>query len=241
MIFFPAIDICEGSCVRLEKGDFNRKTIFNKNPLEQAKFFEDRGCDWLHVVDLDGAREGESENRIFVEAIAAKTSLKIQFGGGLRSIEKIKTVLDSGVERIVLGTQALNNIEFLEEATDLFHNKIAVGIDARNGKVSTDGWTKDSNILADEFALLAASKGACAIIFTDIDKDGVMSGPNISSTKEIAKKASIPVIASGGISTMEDVIEIKKNEKHGISGMICGRAIYDKKIDVFDALKVARS
>jgi phosphoribosylformimino-5-aminoimidazole carboxamide ribotide isomerase len=135
----------------------------------------------------------------------------------------------------------LNNIEFLEEATDLFHNKIAVGIDARNGKVSTDGWTKDSNILADEFALLAASKGACAIIFTDIDKDGVMSGPNISSTKEIAKKALIPVIASGGISTMEDVIEIKKNEKHGISGMICGRAIYDKKIDVVDALKVTRS
>jgi phosphoribosylformimino-5-aminoimidazole carboxamide ribotide isomerase len=135
----------------------------------------------------------------------------------------------------------LNNIEFLEEATDLFHKKIAVGIDARNGKVSTDGWTKDSNISAGEFALLAASKGACAIIFTDIDKDGVMSGPNISSTKEIAKKALIPVIASGGISTMEDVIEIKKNERHGISGMICGRAIYDKKIDVVDALKVTRS
>ena len=240
MIFFPAIDICEGSCVRLEKGDFNRKTIFNKNPLEQAKFFEDRGCEWLHVVDLDGAREGESENRIFVEAIAAKTSLKIQFGGGLRSIEKIKKALDSGVERIVLGTQALNNIEFLEEATDLFHNKIAVGIDARNGKVSTNGWTKDSNISADEFALLVASKGACAIIFTDIDKDGVMSGPNISSTIEIAKKALIPVIASGGISTIEDVIEIKKNEKYGISGMICGRAIYDKKINVVDALKATR-
>ena len=240
MIFFPAIDICEGLCVRLEKGDFNKKTIFNKNPLDQAIFFEDHGCEWLHVVDLDGAKEGESENRIFVEEIASKTSLKVQFGGGLRSIEKIKKALDSGVERIVLGTQALNNIEFLEEATDLFPNKIAVGIDARNGKVSTNGWTKDSNISADEFALLAASKGACAIIFTDIDKDGVMSGPNISSTIEIAKKALIPVIASGGISTIEDVIEIKKNEKYGISGMICGRAIYDKKINVVDALKVTR-
>ena len=240
MIFFPAIDICEGSCVRLEKGDFNKKTIFNKNPLDQAIFFEDHGCEWLHVVDLDGAKEGESENRIFVEEIASKTSLKVQFGGGLRSIEKIKKALDSGVERIVLGTQALNNIEFLEEATDLFPNKIAVGIDARNGKVSTNGWTKDSNISADEFALLAASKGACAIIFTDIDKDGVMSGPNISSTIEIAKKALIPVIASGGISTIEDVIEIKKNEKYGISGMICGRAIYDKKINVVDALKATR-
>lgn len=240
MIFFPAIDICEGLCVRLEKGDFNKKTIFNKNPLDQAIFFEDHGCEWLHVVDLDGAKEGESENRIFVEEIASKTSLKVQFGGGLRSIEKIKKALDSGVERIVLGTQALNNIEFLEEATDLFPNKIAVGIDARNGKVSTNGWTKDSNISADEFALLAASKGACAIIFTDIDKDGVMSGPNISSTIEIAKKALIPVIASGGISTIEDVIEIKKNEKYGISGMICGRAIYDKKINVVDALKATR-
>ena len=240
MIFFPAIDICEGLCVRLEKGDFNKKTIFNKNPLDQAIFFEDHGCEWLHVVDLDGAKEGESENRIFVEEIASKTSLKVQFGGGLRSIEKIKKALDSGVERIVLGTQALNNIEFLEEATDLFPNKIAVGIDARNGKVSTNGWTKDSNISADEFALLAASKGACAIIFTDIDKDGVMSGPNISSTIEIAKKALIPVIASGGRSTIEDVIEIKKNEKYGISGMICGRAIYDKKINVVDALKATR-
>ena len=240
MIFFPAIDICEGLCVRLEKGDFNKKTFFNKNPLDQAIFFEDHGCEWLHVVDLDGAKEGESENRIFVEEIASKTSLKVQFGGGLRSIEKIKKALDSGVERIVLGTQALNNIEFLEEATDLFPNKIAVGIDARNGKVSTNGWTKDSNISADEFALLAASKGACAIIFTDIDKDGVMSGPNISSTIEIAKKALIPVIASGGISTIEDVIEIKKNEKYGISGMICGRAIYDKKINVVDALKATR-
>jgi phosphoribosylformimino-5-aminoimidazole carboxamide ribotide isomerase len=240
MIFFPAIDICEGLCVRLEKGDFNKKTIFNKNPLDQAIFFEDHGCEWLHVVDLDGAKEGESENRIFVEEIASKTSLKVQFGGGLRSIEKIKKALDSGVERIVLGTQALNNIEFLEEATDLFPNKIAVGIDARNGKVSTNGWTKDSNISADEFALLAASKGACAIIFTDIDKDGVMSGPNISSTIEIAKKALIPVIASGGISTIEDVIEIKKNEKYGISGMICVRAIYDKKINVVDALKATR-
>lgn len=241
MIFFPAIDICEGSCVRLEKGDFNKKTIFNKNPLDQAKFFEDLGCDWLHVVDLDGAREGASNNYPFIDEIVSNTNLKIQFGGGVRSFDKIHKLVDCGIERIVLGTKALKNIDFLEEASGLFKNKIAVGIDARNGNVSIEGWTKDSNILAKDFALLAESKGACAIIFTDIDKDGIMSGPNISSTQEIAKKVSIPVVASGGVSTIEDVIEIKKYEKDGISGMICGRAIYDKKINITDALKVVRS
>ena len=241
MIFLPAIDICEGSCVRLEKGDFSKKTIFNKNPLDQAKSFEDLGCDWLHVVDLDGAKEGISNNDSFIEEIASKTSLKIQFGGGVRSFDKIHKLVDCGVERIVIGTKALNNIDFLEEASGLYNNKIAVGIDARNGNVSIEGWTKDSNTRAIDFALHAESKGACAIIFTDIDKDGIMSGPNISSTKEIAQKVSIPVIVSGGVSTIDDVIEIKKYEKDGISGMICGRAIYDKKINISAALKIVRS
>ena len=241
MIFFPAIDICEGSCVRLEKGDFNKKTVFNESPLDQAKLFQDLGCDWLHVVDLDGAREGESSNNVFIEEIVSKTELKIQFGGGVRSFEKIRRLTECGVERVVLGTKALNNIDFLEEASGLFNGRIAVGIDARKGMVSIEGWTKNSGIRADEFALLAASKGACAIIFTDIDKDGIMSGPNVLSTKEIAQTVSIPVIASGGVSTIDDVIEIKKYEKYGISGMICGRAIYDKKIDLVEALKIVRA
>jgi phosphoribosylformimino-5-aminoimidazole carboxamide ribotide isomerase len=226
MIFLPAIDICEGACVRLERGDFNKKTVFNKSPLNQAMSFESLGCDWLHVVDLDGARDGNSNNYEFIKEITSQTNLKIQFGGG--------------VERVILGTKALKNIEFLEAASDLFPRNIAVGIDARKGKVSTDGWTKDSNIDAEEFALRAASKGACAIIFTDIDKDGVMSGPNNLSTKTIAEKVSIPVIASGGISNINDVIEIKKIESSGVAGMICGRAIYDGKIDIKEALEVVR-
>jgi len=146
MIFFPAIDICEGSCVRLEKGDFNKKTIFNESPLDQAKLFQDLGCDWLHVVDLDGAREGESSNNVFIEEIASKTKLKIQFGGGVRSFEKIRRLTECGVERVVLGTKALNNIDFLEEASGLFNGRIAVGIDARKGMVSIEGWTKNSDI-----------------------------------------------------------------------------------------------
>jgi|TARA_B110000459_G_C16576909_1_gene479255 phosphoribosylformimino-5-aminoimidazole carboxamide ribotide isomerase len=240
MIFLPAIDICEGACVRLERGDFNKKTVFNKSPLNQAMSFESLGCDWLHVVDLDGARDGNSNNYEFIKEITSQTNLKIQFGGGVRSFEKIKKLLDLGVERVILGTKALKNIEFLEAASDLFPRNIAVGIDARKGKVSTDGWTKDSNIDAEEFALRAASKGACAIIFTDIDKDGVMSGPNNLSTKTIAEKVSIPVIASGGISNINDVIEIKKIESSGVAGMICGRAIYDGKIDIKEALEVVR-
>ena len=174
MIFLPAIDLKDGQCVRLIRGDMAQATIFENSPAEQAKIFENAGCKWLHVVDLDGAKEGISNNDSFIEEIASKTSLKIQFGGGVRSFDKIHKLVDCGVERIVIGTKALNNIDFLEEASGLYNNKIAVGIDARNGNVSIEGWTKDSNTRAIDFALHAESRGACAIIFTDIDKDGIM-------------------------------------------------------------------
>tara|TARA_B100001113_G_scaffold167702_1_gene137222 strand:- start:761 stop:1486 length:726 start_codon:yes stop_codon:yes gene_type:complete len=240
MIFFPAIDIYEGSCVRLEKGDFEKKTIFNKNPLDQAKIFQDIGCEWIHIVDLDGAKSGTSNNFDLVKEIALKTDLKIQFGGGVRTLSKISSLTDNGIDRVIIGTRAIEDISFLEEACEDFPNKIAIGIDARNGKVSIEGWTKDSDISANEFALIAESKGVCAIIFTDIDKDGVMAGPNIDSTIEIAKSVNIPVIVSGGVSSIEDVIQIKNNEKLGIGGMICGRAVYDKKVDIKEALNIAR-
>ena len=240
MIFFPAIDIYEGSCVRLEKGDFEKKTIFNKNPLDQAKIFQDIGCEWIHIVDLDGAKSGTSNNFDLVKEIALKTDLKIQFGGGVRTLSKISSLTDNGIDRVIIGTRAIEDISFLEEACEDFPNKIAIGIDARNGKVSIEGWTKDSDISANEFALIAESKGVCAIIFTDIDKDGVMAGPNIDSTIEIAKSVNIPVIVSGGVSSIEDVIQIKNNEKLGIGGMICGRAVYDKKVDIKEALSIAR-
>jgi len=240
MIFFPAIDIYEGSCVRLEKGDFEKKTIFNKNPLDQAKIFQDIGCEWIHIVDLDGAKSGTSNNFDLVKEIALKTDLKIQFGGGVRTLSKISSLTDNGIDRVIIGTRAIEDISFLEEACKDFPNKIAIGIDARNGKVSIEGWTKDSDISANEFALIAESKGVCAIIFTDIDKDGVMAGPNIDSTIEIAKSVNIPVIVSGGVSSIEDVIQIKNNEKLGIGGMICGRAVYDKKVDIKEALNIAR-
>ena len=240
MIFFPAIDIYQGKCVRLEKGDFEKKTIFNEDPVDQAKFFEDMGCNWIHVVDLDGAKNGSSSNFNIVEEISLKTNLKIQFGGGVRSIAKIKSLLDAGIERVVIGTKAINDISFLDVVCRDFPNKIVIGIDARKGKVSIEGWTKDSGINANELAINAEKKGVCAIIFTDIDKDGLMSGPNIPSTLEIAKAVNIPVIVSGGVSAIEDVIEIKENEGSGIGGVICGRAVYDKKVDIKEALKILR-
>lgn len=240
MIFFPAIDIYEGFCVRLEKGDFEKKTIFNKNPLDQAKIFQDMGCDWIHIVDLDGAKNGNSDNFDIVREIALKTDLKIQFGGGVRTSSKISSLISSGIERVIIGTKAIDDISFLEEACKDFPNKIAIGIDARKGKVSIEGWTKDSGVSANEFAVIAESKGVCAIIFTDIDKDGVMEGPNIGSTLEIAKSVNIPVIVSGGVSSIEDVLQIKNNEKSGIGGMICGRAVYDKKVDIREALTIVK-
>ena len=240
MIFFPAIDIYQGKCVRLEKGDFEKKTIFNEDPVNQAKFFEDMGCNWIHVVDLDGAKNGSSSNFNIVEEISLKTNLKIQFGGGVRSIAKIKSLLDAGIERVVIGTKAINDISFLDVVCRDFPNKIVIGIDARKGKVSIEGWTKDSGINANELAINAEKKGVCAIIFTDIDKDGLMSGPNIRSTLEIAKAVNIPVIVSGGVSAIEDVIEVKENEGSGIGGVICGRAVYDKKVDIKEALKILR-
>ena len=240
MIFFPAIDIYQGKCVRLEKGDFEKKTIFNEDPVDQAKFFEDMGCNWIHVVDLDGAKNGSSSNFNIVEEISLKTNLKIQFGGGVRSIAKIKSLLDVGIERVVIGTKAINDISFLDVVCRDFPNKIVIGIDARKGKVSIEGWTKDSGINANELAINAEKKGVCAIIFTDIDKDGLMSGPNIPSTLEIAKAVNIPVIVSGGVSAIEDVIEVKENEGSGIGGVICGRAVYDKKVDIKEALKILR-
>ena len=240
MIFFPAIDIYQGKCVRLEKGDFEKKTIFNEDPVDQAKFFEDMGCNWIHVVDLDGAKNGSSSNFNIVEEISLKTNLKIQFGGGVRSTAKIKSLLDVGIERVVIGTKAINDISFLDVVCRDFPNKIVIGIDARKGKVSIEGWTKDSGINANELAINAEKKGVCAIIFTDIDKDGLMSGPNIPSTLEIAKAVNIPVIVSGGVSAIEDVIEVKENEGSGIGGVICGRAVYDKKVDIKEALKIVR-
>ena len=240
MIFFPAIDIYQGKCVRLEKGDFEKKTIFNEDPVDQAKFFEDMGCNWIHVVDLDGAKNGSSSNFNIVEEISLKTNLKIQFGGGVRSIEKIKSLLAIGIERVVIGTKAINDISFLDVACRDFPHKIVIGIDARKGKVSIEGWTKDSGVNANELAINAEKKGVCAIIFTDIDKDGLMSGPNIPSTLEIAKAVNIPVIVSGGVSAIEDVIEVKENEGSGIGGVICGRAVYDKKVDIKEALKIVR-
>ena len=240
MIFFPAIDIYEGSCVRLEKGDFEKKTIFNKNPLNQAQIFQDMGCDWIHIVDLDGAKNGNSDNFDIVKEIALKTDLKIQFGGGVRTSSKISSLINSGIERVIIGTKAIDDISFLEEACKDFPNKIAIGIDARKGKVSIEGWTKDSGVRANEFAVIAESKGVCAIIFTDIDKDGVMAGPNIDSTLEIAKSVNIPVIVSGGVSSIKDVLQIKNNEKSGIGGMICGRAVYDKKVDIREALNIVK-
>ena len=230
MLIFPAIDLKSSQCVRLFKGDMNQVTIFNNNPAAQAKEFEDLGFKFLHVIDLDGAISGTSANENSVKEILKNIKIPIQLGGGIRSIETIAKWLELGVNRVILGTIAARNPELVKEACKKFPERIVIGIDAKDGFVATEGWVNSSEIFVIELAKRYANCGASAIIYTDIERDGTLSGADIDGTRILAQNLKIPVIASGGISNLEDILKIKALEKNGVVGAIVGRALYDKKI-----------
>lgn len=236
MIIYPAIDLKNGQCVRLLRGDMNKATVFSDSPAAQAKLFEDAGFSWLHLVDLDGACEGSAVNEQSVKAILAALSIPVQLGGGIRSMEDITRWLELGISRVILGTMAAKNPSLVKEACKRYPGKIAVGIDARNGMVAVEGWVEASTLSALELAKKFDNAGVAAIIYTDIDRDGALLGPNLEETQQLAQAISTPVILSGGVTTKADLARIKLAGKSGISGAIIGRALYENTISYDEAL-----
>lgn len=238
MILFPAIDLKDGQCVRLKLGDMDQATVYNTDPAAQAAAFENQGFEWLHVVDLNGAFEGRSVNGHAVEAILKVTKNPVQLGGGIRSLAHVENWLDKGLARVILGTVAVRNPELVKEACKEFPGKIAVGIDARGGKVAVEGWAEASELGASELAKRFEGAGVAAIIYTDIDRDGVLSGINWEATIALADEVSIPVIASGGLASMADIVRMTMPDAKKLEGAISGRALYDGRIDPVEALAV---
>ncbi len=240
MILFPAIDLKDGRCVRLLRGDMDRSTEFPNAPETQAALFEAQGFEWLHVVDLNGAFEGKAVNAPAVKAILDAVDMPVELGGGIRKMADVEHWLEAGVSRVIIGTQALREPQFVVEACKAFPGKVAVGIDAKNGRVAVEGWGEVSEVTALDLAMKFEDAGVCAIIYTDIDRDGMMQGPNIAQTAELAEKISTPVILSGGISSIHDLISVKAFAKSGITGAIIGRAMYDGAIDPVKALQAVQ-
>ena len=240
MILFPAIDLKDGQCVRLKLGDMDQVTVFNDDPGAQAKHFEDQGFEYLHVVDLNGAFEGKSVNGQAVEKIRAATSFPIQLGGGIRDMAGIEAWLEKGITRVILGTIAVRDPDLVKAACKAFPGQVAVGIDAKGGKVAVEGWAETSELTAVDLAKKFEDAGVSAIIFTDIDRDGVLTGLNIPSTLELANAVSIPVIASGGLASIDDVKRLMQPDCAILEGAISGRALYDGRLDPAEALSALR-
>ncbi|MDZ5697392.1 1-(5-phosphoribosyl)-5-[(5-phosphoribosylamino)methylideneamino]imidazole-4-carboxamide isomerase [Chelativorans sp. M5D2P16] len=240
MILFPAIDLKDGECVRLRLGEMSEATVYNRNPAAQAKVFEDEGFEWLHVVDLNGAFAGESRNGVAVEAILRATKNPVQLGGGIRSLAQIEAWLDKGLARVILGTVAVRDPALVYEACRKFPGRIAVGIDARGGKVAVEGWAETSDLSATELARRFEGAGVAAIIYTDIDRDGVLTGINWEATIALAEAVSIPVIASGGLASMVDIERMTRPDAAKLKGAISGRALYDGRIHAREALKMLK-
>ena len=236
MILFPAIDLKDGQCVRLKLGDMEQATVFNGDPAAQARSFEAQGFQYLHVVDLNGAFAGRNVNGAAVEAILGAVGFPVQLGGGIRSLEQVEFWLERGLSRVILGTVAVKDPDLVKRACKEFPGRVAVGIDARGGRVAIQGWAETSEITAMEMARRFEGAGVAAIIYTDIDRDGVLKGINWTSTLELAGSVSIPVIASGGLASMEDIRKLASPECRILEGAISGRAIYDGRIDVARAL-----
>ncbi|MFZ1107766.1 MAG: 1-(5-phosphoribosyl)-5-[(5-phosphoribosylamino)methylideneamino]imidazole-4-carboxamide isomerase [Rhodomicrobium sp.] len=240
MILYPAIDLKDGQCVRLRQGLMDEATVFNASPADQARRFEEQGFQALHVVDLNGAFEGRSVNADAVSAILASISIPVQLGGGIRTLEAISLWLSRGVARVILGTAAVRNPTLVREACARFPGKIAVGIDAKEGRVAVQGWAETSEIAAAELARRFADTGVAAIIYTDIARDGMMTGLNLEATAELARSVSIPVIASGGLAGIDDVKHLLSPAYAMIAGAIAGRALYDGRLDPKAALDLIR-
>lgn len=240
MYLLPAIDLKEGKCVRLKQGDMAQTTVFNDDPAAQAQEFVTQGAEWIHIVDLDGAFAGKPVNATAVENILKKVSVNIELGGGIRTIETIKMWIDKGVTRVILGTIALRDPDFVKKACREFPDKIAVGIDAKDGFVAVEGWAEKSEMTALDLARCFESVGVSAIIYTDVSRDGVLQGPNLPATVQLASSISTPVIVSGGISSLKDIEACKREEKNNIIGVIAGRAVYENRFSVRQAVDLLK-
>ena len=238
MILFPAIDLKDGKCVRLKLGDMNAATIYNEDPAAQARDFERQGFRWLHVVDLNGAFAGQSVNGAAVEAILKATKNPVQLGGGIRTLAHIESWLAKGLARVILGTVAVRDPALVKEACRLFPGKVAVGIDAKGGKVAVEGWAEASSLGVIEMARTFEGAGVAAIIYTDIDRDGVLTGINWDATIALSNAVSIPVIASGGLASLADIRRMVQPDARKLAGAITGRALYDGRIHAGEALKL---
>jgi phosphoribosylformimino-5-aminoimidazole carboxamide ribotide isomerase len=241
VILFPAIDLKDGSCVRLVQGDMAQATIFNDNPAEQALTFERQGFEYLHLVDLDGAFAGKPINADAVKAILEAVSIPVQLGGGIRDLRTIERWLEKGVERVIVGTAAVRDPDLVREAARLYPGRIAVGIDARDGFVATDGWAKTAQMSAIDLGRRFQDAGVAAIIYTDISRDGVLKGLNIEATLALAEATSIAVIASGGLASLADVERLLEPDCARLAGAIAGRALYDGRLDAAEALALIKN
>lgn len=237
MQVIPAIDLLDGKCVRLYQGDYHQASIFNDNPVEVAIKWAAEGATRLHVVDLDGAKAGKSVNLSAIEAIAKAINIPVQVGGGLRDREGVTRLLETGIQRAILGTVAVEKPELVTQLCQEFPDRIVVGIDARNGMVATRGWLETSEVAATELAQRMAQQGAAAIIYTDIHRDGTLSGPNMDALRELAESINIPVIASGGVSSLTDLLSLLSLEPIGVTGVIVGRAIYTGDVSLKEAVR----
>ncbi|OWU80582.1 1-(5-phosphoribosyl)-5-[(5-phosphoribosylamino)methylideneamino]imidazole-4-carboxamide isomerase [Phaeobacter sp. 22II1-1F12B] len=237
MILYPAIDLKDGAAVRLLRGDMEKATVFNTDPAAQALSFVEAGCQWLHLVDLNGAFEGKPVNAGAVEAILKSCNVPAQLGGGIRDMATIENWIDCGLARVILGTVAVEDPSLVKQAAKEFPGQVAVGIDARNGKVATRGWAEETDVSATELAKSFEDAGVAAIIYTDINRDGAMQGPNVETTMELANAVSIPVIASGGVSSLADLKALRDCGAK-LDGAISGRALYDGALDLAEAIKL---
>ncbi|MGE4527945.1 MAG: 1-(5-phosphoribosyl)-5-[(5-phosphoribosylamino)methylideneamino]imidazole-4-carboxamide isomerase [Rhodospirillaceae bacterium] len=241
MILFPAIDLKDGACVRLFKGEMNQATVFNASPADQAARFIVTGCSWIHVVDLNGAFAGKPVNAAAAEAIleiATENDVKVQLGGGIRDEATIEAWLSRGVERVILGTIAVRDPDFVTKACKRHPGRIAVGIDARDGFVAVEGWAETSQITAEDLACRFADAGVAAIVHTDISRDGAMGGANVAASAKLAAACGLPVIVSGGVAGMDDIRAVAAERKSGLIGAIAGRALYDGKLDLREAIAI---
>ncbi len=238
MNIFPAIDIKDGKCVRLLKGDFNKITSYDKSPIDQANIFFQSGFKDIHIVDLDGALLGESSNSDVIKEIIKKVKLRIQIGGGVRNVDTINSWLETGVDKVVMSTAAVEDKELLKSACKKFKNKIAIALDVRDGLIALSGWTKQTNISALDFIKEIENFGVSRIIYTDINRDGTKKGPNIKNAIELSSKVKIPLVISGGVSSIDDIKKIKSLNNSNIEGVIVGKSIYDGDIKIHDLVEL---